>query len=58
MFKQIFSWIIAIVVGVIVIRVVLWLFSIVMQGFFWIVLIGLGLLIAYPLQKFLKEKIF
>jgi len=58
MFKQIFSWIIAIVVGVIVIRVVLWLFSVVMQGFFWIVLIGLGLLIAYPLQKFLKEKIF
>ncbi|MCE5304350.1 MAG: hypothetical protein ABFD61_07635 [Chloroherpetonaceae bacterium] len=58
MFKQIFSWIIAIVVGVILIRVVLWLFSVVMQGFFWIVLIGLGLLIAYPLQKFLKEKIF
>ena len=58
MFKQIISWIIAIIVGLVVIRVVLWLFSVIMHGFFWIILIAAAAVVAYPLQKFLKEKIF
>ncbi len=58
MFKQIISWIIAIIVGIVAIRVILFLFSVVMHGFFWVILIVLGFLIAYPLQKFLREKIF
>ncbi|HRS01266.1 MAG TPA: hypothetical protein P5545_01810 [Bacteroidota bacterium] len=58
MFKEIISWIIAIIVGIVVIRVILWLFRVLMNSIFILVLIVLGIGIAYPLQKFLKEKIF
>jgi len=58
MFKTIFSWAIAIIVGVFAIRIFFWLISITFTVVFWLILGGLALLIAIPLKSLIQNKLF
>jgi hypothetical protein len=58
MLKTIFSWVIAIIVGVFAIRIFFWLISITLTVVFWLILGGLALLIALPLKSLIQNKLF
>lgn len=58
MLKTIFSWAIAIIVGVIVVRIFFWIISFTFSVAFWLILGGLALLIALPLKSFIQNKLF
>lgn len=56
--KSILSWIIAIVLGFVIIKVAFWLFNVIFSMIWIILLIGLAVVVAIPLQSYLKNKLF
>jgi len=57
MFKKVISWIIAIVAGYAVIKVVFWLINIVFSFVWTLIMIGLVVIIAIPASKFIYKKL-
>ena len=57
MFKKVLSWIIAIVAGYAVIKVVFWLINIVFSLVWTLIMIGLVVIIAIPISRFIYKKL-
>jgi|GEM_PF-3589463 len=58
MIKKIVSWTIALLAGYVIIRVAFWLISITFNLFFWLLLIGLVVLIALPIKSAVYKALF
>jgi hypothetical protein len=56
--KTVISWIIAIVLGFILINIVWWILGHAIKLIFEFIVIILGLIIAVPIFLFIKKKIF
>jgi len=58
MFKKIVAWSIALLVGYVIIRIVFWLISITFNLVFWLLLIGLVVLVALPIKAAVYKALF